>query len=158
MKKSFLIVLALAGMSICSFAQADVDIDDVDEPSQSAQIKNKGGQQPKKTPEERAQVQAQKLKEKLGLSEEQKTKVYQLNLTKAKKMDELRVQAENERKAKKAQAKQIQEENDLALKNDILTPEQYTKYVQLKEMNEGKKGEPKGGRGNDGGHKKGRKK
>ena len=157
MKKSFLIVLALAGISICSFAQANVDVDDADEPSQAVQIKNKGGEQPKKTPEERAKQQSQKMAVKLGLSEDQKEKVYKLSLLSARKMDQLRARADNEREAKKAQAKQIQEENDSALKNDVLTPEQYAKYVQMKEDQKKKMGEHKGGKGHGEGHKHGRK-
>ena len=155
MKKSFLVVLALAGMSISSFAQANVDVDDADEPSQAVQIKNKGGEQPKRTPEERAKQQSQKMAVKLGLSEEQKEKVYKLSLLKARKMDQLKVRSDNDKKAKITQAQQIQEENDAALKNDVLTPEQYAKYVQIKEDQKKKRAE---GKGHGGGHKHGKKK
>ena len=133
MKKSFLFILAFAGISFCSVAQANVEIDDSDEPSQSVEIANKGGEKPKKSPEERAKFHCQKLKQQLNLSQEQVDKVYKLALLRAQKMDQLKARSDGDKKSKMTQAKQIQVENDLALKTDVLTPEQYTQYIQWKE-------------------------
>lgn len=133
MKKSFLFILAFAGISFCSVAQANVEIDDSDEPSQSVEIANKGGEKPKKSPEERAKFHSQKLKQQLNLSQEQVDKVYKLALLRAQKMDQLKARSDGDKKSKMTQAKQIQVENDLALKTDVLTPEQYTQYIQWKE-------------------------
>ncbi|MBC7391238.1 MAG: hypothetical protein H7329_18700 [Opitutaceae bacterium] len=133
MKKSFLFILAFAGISICSIAQAVVDIDDSDEPSQAVEIASKGGEKPKKSPEERAKFHAQKMKQQLNLSQEQVDKIYKLALLRAQKMDQLKARSDGDKKSKITQAKQIQAENDQALKTDVLTPEQYTQYVQWKE-------------------------
>ncbi len=133
MKKSILFILAFAGISFYSVAQANVDVDDSDEPSESVEITSKGGEKPKKTPEERARFQSQKMKQQLNLTQEQEAKVYKLALLRAQKMDQLRARSDGDKKSKMTQAKQIQVENDQALKNDVLTPEQYTQYIQWKE-------------------------
>ena len=133
MKKSFLLILAVAGICFCSFAQANVGVDESDESPESVTIANKGGEKPKKTPEDRAKSQSMRMKQQLNLSQEQTDKVYKLALMRAQKMDQLKARSDADKKSKITQARQIQVENDLALKTDVLTPEQYTQYIQWKE-------------------------
>jgi Spy/CpxP family protein refolding chaperone len=112
----------------------------------------KGGQQKESlTPEQRAERITTKMTEELGLTEDQKKKVYQINLENAQKREVQRAAMEEERKAKRtemqAQAKAQNEQIEA-----ILTPEQKTKWEEVKKENRKEIREgTRGGRGHRGG-------
>lgn len=79
-------------------------------------------------PEERAQKSAEKMKEELGLSEEQYQKVLSLNEVRAEKMEQRREEMMARREEMKAERDTYQKE----LKG-ILTAEQYTSLEAKRE-------------------------
>jgi Spy/CpxP family protein refolding chaperone len=103
------------------------------------------------TPEQRAEKMTMKMTEELGLSEDQKQKIYQINLENAQKREAQRAAMEEERKANRsemqAQAKAQNEQIEA-----ILTPEQKTKWEEVKKENRKEIREgSRGGRGHRGG-------
>jgi biopolymer transport protein ExbD len=86
------------------------------------------------TPEERAKRQTEALVEKLGLTKEQKEKVYDIYLKSAQSMPQ---RGENvDREKMREQFQKTQKERDEAIKA-LLTEEQQKKYDELqKEMQE----------------------
>jgi hypothetical protein len=91
-----------------------------------------------KTPEERATMIASHLEKTLMLNADQKTKVYDLALTKEKKIDGLREQNKGQdRCAWSDKRKQTQDEFDSGMKK-ILTPDQYNKWTAQKEEHKNK--------------------
>ena len=116
----------------------------------------RGGQQKESlTPEQRAEKITTKMTEELGLSEDQKQKIYQINLENAQKREAQRAAMEEERKAKRTEMQaqnQVQNEQIEA----ILTPEQKTKWEEVKkenrkEIQERSGSGHRGGRGSSGG-------
>ena len=157
MKKTFLLWAALVGFSLVSYAQTTPSEGD-DDDNDLEQVDKKGGKpnKPKFTAEERAKRQSQKLKEKLGLDDDQTQKTYDVLLAQAKKMDELRAKAGAEKKAIGQEFKATRQETETKLKG-IFTPEQTANYEKAKqEKKENKQGHG-GGNGRGNGHKKGRK-
>jgi protein CpxP len=109
------------------------------------------GNGPKKTPEQRADNFANKAEKDLGLSAEQKTKVRDLALTRAKKMDELRTKykgKEGDKQVWKDERKKVRDEFHAGMKQ-VLSPEQYAKW----EAQRKKQAEKKGNKGGKGGKK-----
>lgn len=82
----------------------------------------------KKTPEERAKAQTEKMKTELALTDDQVSKVYEINLGIDNKNEGLRdaKMTEDERRYS------IQRNNEArkAMLKEVLTPEQYTKMEQ----------------------------
>jgi periplasmic protein CpxP/Spy len=120
--------------------------------AQRGQDNRKGGQQKEmQTPEQRAEKMTMKMTEELGLSEDQKQKIYQINLENAQKRQEQRESMQVEREAKRAEMQaKAKAQNDQI--EAILTPEQKTKWEEVKmenrkEIREGSRG----GRGHRGG-------
>jgi periplasmic protein CpxP/Spy len=85
----------------------------------------------KKTPEERAQYATNTMEKNLSLTADQKSKIYEINLERAKKMDELNSANKAERKAKFKKQKKLIEDSDQQLKG-VLTTEQQKSYEDLK--------------------------
>jgi Spy/CpxP family protein refolding chaperone len=83
----------------------------------------------KHSPEERATRQSARMEKSLGLTSEQKTKVYNLALSRAKKTDEIKAAEEAERIKNKPQLKAVQTAFEASMK-DILTPEQFIKWKE----------------------------
>jgi predicted fused transcriptional regulator/phosphomethylpyrimidine kinase len=87
------------------------------------------------TPEQRAQVQTSLLKSKLQLNDDQTAKVSAINLKYAKEMEPV-LKGSGGKFAKLKEAKKINEKKEAEYKQ-VLTPEQFTKYEQVKsEMKE----------------------
>lgn len=113
-----------------------------------AAMAQKGGQRGSSTPEERAERITNKMVEELALSEEQKKKIYQINLDHAKKR-----QAEMDARREEMKAKRAEMEADMKAQNQeieaLLTEEQKVKWAEVKA--EGKKKMEEEGRGRRGG-------
>lgn len=99
---------------------------------------------PKQTPAQRAEKSTAMLEKKLGLTADQKTKIYQINLDRATKMDALRNQGED---GKKGRGKQMKADMDAANTQleIVLTADQKIKYNELKQQMKGRMKD--GGRG-----------
>lgn len=87
------------------------------------------------TPEQRAQAQTTWLKSKLQLNDDQTAKVGAINLKYAKEMEPV-LKGSDGKFAKLKQAKKINEKKEAEYKQ-VFTPEQFTKYEEVKsEMKE----------------------
>lgn len=75
MKKLMFAAVMIMGLSTMALAQT-----------------KEGNNRVKRTPEERAQMQTDKMEKKLSLSAEQKGRIYAINLERAKQMDENRAE------------------------------------------------------------------
>lgn len=78
------------------------------------------------------EAQIQKWKTELNLSEEQVAKIQEANKKRKEQMDKLRAEKQSERKENIEKAKGITEEFDKDMKA-ILTPEQYTKFDEMRD-------------------------
>jgi protein CpxP len=87
------------------------------------------------TPEQHADMQAQRLTQQLGLSAEQTTQVRAIALAEAQEMKTTRDQAmaSTDRKAGMEQMKATRDKYDAQLKA-VLTPDQATKYAALRDQ------------------------
>ena len=85
-----------------------------------------------KTPEQRAISISNYLTKVLVLSDDQKTKVYNLALDGATKMKDAREKNAEDRQAMRNAMKPIRDEFDTQMKN-VLTPDQYASWQKLKE-------------------------
>lgn len=105
----------------------------------------RGGQQREMlTPEQRAEKMTMKMAEELGLSEDQKQKIYIINLEHAQKRQEQWEAMEAERNAKRSEMRaDAESQNDQIAA--FLTPEQKTKWEEFK--NENRKKIREGARG-----------
>lgn len=96
--------------------------------------------------EERAERMTNRMGEQLGLSEEQKQKIYQINLQNAQSRD---IEMENRR----AEAKQRRESRENQMQEqtkeieNILTPEQAEKWGEIRESNRQRRPMMREGRG-----------
>lgn len=115
-----------------------------------------GGTSPApKTPEQRATAVTNRLEKKLSLSKDQKTKVHDLAMARAQKMDELRAKyKDQDKKLWQAERKKLRDEFHAGMKA-TLSPEQYAKWeAQRKKQIEKRKGKnkpaAKGGKGTKG--------
>jgi len=86
---------------------------------------------PKLTAEQRAEKATAGMEKRLGLTADQKTKVYQIELDRAKKMDAMRTGNPADMKAKRGEMKASMDKTKADLDN-ILTPEQKTKMEALR--------------------------
>lgn len=93
-----------------------------------------GVQKEMSSPEERAERMTNRMEEQLGLSEDQKQKIYQINLQNAQSRD---VEMENRRDEAKQRREnrqhQMQEQNKEI--ETILTPEQVEKWGEIRDSN-----------------------
>lgn len=88
---------------------------------------------PKATAEERAHTQTLRLQKILTLTTEQSPKVEQIILTRVKAVDAIKADANKTKEVKKAEVDAAVAIQDKELEK-VLTPEQYTKYVEQKKM------------------------
>jgi protein CpxP len=100
---------------------------------QETQSQAANNKQQNLTPEQKAQKQTDHLQKKLGLTEEQKTKVYDLNFSRITKMKAAREKNKNssDKQAAKMEYQKIKTDFDAGLK-DILTDDQEKTWAQLK--------------------------
>lgn len=117
MKRLSLAVLLVA--TTAGFAQ--------EKEQQHGEVKGQHEQREKKTPEQRANGLTNKMTEKLGLNETQKTQVYNINLATAQKNDAVRSNTALTKEQKKAQLEANQADRSAQFKT-VLTTEQYAKY------------------------------
>lgn len=107
----------------------------------------------RKTAEERATAQAQKMATKLGLDDNQKTKIHDINLGIAQKNDAIRENASLSREQKMAQLKENQDARNAQYK-EVLTSDQYAKYEawekEKREKMQQKHAEKQGAKGGKG--------
>jgi protein CpxP len=80
-----------------------------------------------RSPEERAEMKANKLAKELNLTDAQKNQIREVTLAKAQRMDALKAQHQDNRKAMGTEMKEVKNTYETQLK-DILTPDQYAKY------------------------------
>lgn len=82
---------------------------------------------PKKSSDERAHAMTERMTKSLELNEEQKAKIYEINLGIAQKNDAIRTDASL---SKEEKVKRIQENHAArnAMYREVLTPDQYAKY------------------------------
>jgi membrane-associated HD superfamily phosphohydrolase len=85
-----------------------------------------------RTPEERASTISARMEKNLGLSAEQKQKVYNLALDNIKKIESIREQDKNDKQKMRDEIKKERESYDAGIKS-ILTPAQYKKWTEEKE-------------------------
>lgn len=92
------------------------------------------GQMMNMTPEQRADMQAQRLTKQLGLSAEQTEKVKQMELARVQEMQAMRGQASagGDRETMRQNMQAMRTKYDTQLKG-ILTADQYTQYSQLQQ-------------------------
>jgi hypothetical protein len=134
--KKLISTLLLFAFSVIVFAQAPPP-----PPPQNPPPAHSGPpmQQGKKTPEERARLQSDKLEKDLGLNADQKKKVHDLILTREQKMDQLRDRKDTT--GVHAERKKIQDEFRDGMKKN-LTPEQFKKWEDLKKERKGNRPPP----------------
>ena len=80
---------------------------------------------------QKTEKRAQKLMQALGITHDQALQLEQINQNRKAQMDQLKA-TNPDKKATKAQRKQINGDADTQIKQ-LLTPEQYQKYVSMKE-------------------------
>ncbi|TLX70936.1 DUF4890 domain-containing protein [Labilibacter sediminis] len=99
---------------------------------------NKGG-----TPEERAQKQTEQMKTSLQLDEEQSAKVAELNLKYIKKRNHVRKDNSGDKEGMRAAMSQLNKERNAEFK-EVLTEEQYQKFLKREEAMKKKRAQGKG--------------
>ncbi len=102
-----------------------------------------------KSPEERAKMMTEMMDKKLSLTADQKSKIYEINLERARKMEKMRSADSKERAKKMEDRKELMSESDKKMQK-VLTAEQRKTYDELKARRMER--EKKGGRKMD--HKK----
>jgi periplasmic protein CpxP/Spy len=98
----------------------------------SAMAQQRGGERP--TPEQRATKMTEKMAEELSLSADQKKQILEINLERAKKMDQDRAERMKETEARKEEMDSRREEmkkQDERIKA-VLTEEQLGKWEEIK--------------------------
>ncbi|MGY6742823.1 MAG: DUF4890 domain-containing protein [Cecembia sp.] len=110
-----------------------------------------GGPREMPSPEQRAERMTNRMAEQLELSEEQKNKVYEINLKNAQsrqaEMEARRAEAEQRR-----QSRQTQMQSQIQEVEAVLSPEQIEKWSEVRETNRQRGAfSPQGPRGNRGG-------
>jgi Spy/CpxP family protein refolding chaperone len=107
----------------------------------------RGQQKTMLNPEERAEKMTAKMTEQLELSEDQKKQIYQINLDNATKRQAEMEARKEEMRAKRA-AMVEKNKSQQAQIEAILTPEQKTKWVELKDENRERRNTIRDGRQN----------
>ena len=101
-----------------------------------------------KPAQERATEHSNRLKDKLGLNPDQQKNVYDLCLQRAQQEDADRAKFKGDKEAMRSARKQNEQNFETGLFK-ILTPDQKTKYDQMKEQRMEKGGMHKGGQGQE---------
>jgi protein CpxP len=118
---------------------------------QRNRIENRESQHALRTPEERAKMRADALAKRLNLSADQKAKVYDLNLERAREIEKLRNSQNASKKDQMEKFRAFNEETEQKL-NSILTVEQQKSYQQIKnearDRMQQRRGAETGSRGN----------
>ena len=83
-------------------------------------------------PYERAERQTERMKEHLGLSDEQTEQVSEINIAAAEKMQEARESANGDREAMRSKMMTIRQETNTSLK-EVLSEEQWTKFEAIRQ-------------------------
>ncbi len=102
-----------------------------------------------RTPEQKASKRSEILTQKLGLSTEQKQSVYNLILDKTTKVEAIKAKYTTNKKGMGKELKPLRDNFDSQMKA-ILTPDQATKWEQLKSEQKAKRQEKKGGKKDNG--------
>lgn len=126
MKRLFLVIFSFTFSTFSLFAQDFADMD----------------------PQERAGMQTSRMTERLGLNEDQETKVYQINLANLLKTDSLRTlvrEGQIDRSEMFMVFRDMQMERDKEMKA-ILTEEQMPAYEEMKQEMMSRFGERRGNR------------
>lgn len=140
MKKVILAAAALFVLSTTVFAQ---------EAQPTKKQNGKGAAHPKKeqgmqkqTPEQRAQKSVDQLDKAVTLTAEQKPKIYELALTRAKSVDAIREKYKGQKEMHKEMGAEIQEVRKTFRKEakGVLTPEQLEKAKSVAKENKANKG------------------
>jgi periplasmic protein CpxP/Spy len=92
---------------------------------------NKKKERKDKSPEEKAAMRAAHMRESLGLTDEQTAKVESAVLTKMTKSKEIRAKYPEDKDAAKKELKPIHAQFEASMK-EILTPEQFAKWKEMK--------------------------
>jgi Spy/CpxP family protein refolding chaperone len=111
----------------------------------AASAQNGKGGQAKPTPEQRAQKSVDNLDKAVTLTADQKTQVYNLALTRAQKVDEIRTKYKgqpDQRETAKKEVRAAHKEYALAVK-PLLTPDQLAVLKAKRKANKGAKGKGK---------------
>lgn len=130
MKRLALIVLAVMGIAVASVAQ-------------------NGKGKAKLTPEERANRTTNRMEKELDLTSDQKIKIYELNRSRAAKIDELKAKYGEDKQAIGKEMKAFNMERKKELMT-ILNKDQQGKLKKVKEERKKKKGEKGKGKGKGG--------
>jgi protein CpxP len=91
--------------------------------------KHDGKHDERRTPEQRADMQAQKLAKKFNLTADQTAKIRQISLDKANRMEALKAKNKDSRQANGAEMKEIKSSWEGQLQS-VLTQDQYAQYVK----------------------------
>lgn len=137
MKKTLILLAALAFTTAgTSFAQTA--------PATTAMAKGHHGKGGHKTPAQKADHKAAKMAKELGLTADQEAKIEQLMLARQQESDAFKAKYGNNKQAGRAEMKAAHERYTAQFKQ-ILTPEQFAKFDQMKNEHHGK-GQAQGGR------------
>lgn len=112
MKRLILVCTLVGGVLTGAFAQQD---------------RPNRGDRPQKSPEQRAEIRTNRLKESLALNDEQYKKMLSINLEQEEKRDDFR---KDERERMIATRQKLKANHDAVIKSyeSVLTPEQMTKF------------------------------
>lgn len=128
MKKLLIITALFIGVISTGFAQ---DSTQRKRPAGPGHHRQMSAQQ-MKTPEERAKMSTDALEKKLNLSQQQKDKVYALNLERAQKLEKLHKSEMDQRKSQMEKRKEIMMESEKKM-NKILNDEQQKAMEEMKQ-------------------------
>ncbi len=128
MKKLLIITALFIGVISTGFAQ---DSTQRKRPAGPGPHGHRSAQQ-MKTPEERAKMSTDALEKRLNLSQEQKDKVYALNLERAQKMEKLHKSEMDHRKSLMEKRREIMIESEKKM-NKILNEEQQKAMEEMKQ-------------------------
>ena len=128
MKKIVFILTMLVGSTLSSIGQ---NAPQQNTPQQ--QNNPQGQQKTKQTPEEKAKKITQEMTSQLGLSQTQQQQIYNLNLSKITQTSAIKTKYNGDMNAAKSELKPINEQYKTNL-NSILTPDQATKWEQIKQQ------------------------
>lgn len=96
-----------------------------------------GEGKPRLSATERAQKHTDRMKESLGLDEKQYKKVLEINQEHAKKVEAQQLEAQKERERRQAAMRELEASHEKRMK-DVLTEEQYVKFLVQKEQMKGR--------------------
>ncbi|GAA4370236.1 hypothetical protein GCM10023185_44600 [Hymenobacter saemangeumensis] len=139
MKKTLLLLAALA------FATAGTTFAQSSNAAAPAKMKVKE-KKDKKTPEQKADHRAAKMAKELGLSPDQEARIEQILLARQQEMKALKEKTAGNGRAAHTEKKALRERYDAKFK-DVLTAEQYAKFLQLRDEHKDDDG-PGHGHGN----------